>query len=75
MPSTPQDGGALIIPTQKTSEDWWVSISEFGGFRKSSVLLQIVIQAALMFLNVASGPTLGLGEDRPRARQILDDMA
>jgi hypothetical protein len=43
MPSTPQDGGALVIPTQKTSEDWWVRISEFGGFRKSSVLIQIVI--------------------------------
>jgi hypothetical protein len=28
-----------------------------------------------MFLNVASGPTLGLGIHRPRARQILNDMA
>jgi hypothetical protein len=28
-----------------------------------------------MFLNVASGPALGLRIERPRARQILDDMA
>jgi hypothetical protein len=61
-------------PKRQVKTGGFVSLS-LAGSENHLCLSKLLSKRALMFLNVASGPTLGLGEDRPRARQILDDMA